>query len=644
MRTRRLIVVTPEGERELLFIGRLSAGRAPECDISIADTKISRRHAEFDASGPIPRVTDLGSRNGILVNGRKVGSADLAPGDIVTIGDAQVRFEEQAVAPPPAMSSSASGLDDRTAVLPPMHLQAASVPAELAETPSASPPVAASVAPPVAPEAGLDLPLVPASPPPPPPPSAPAVAVAAAAIPNDDRTAVLPRPVDRRPSSGASVAPASTATPAAASPAPPVGAARPAVAVPASPATHAAAAHPPVPAQADRQANSAAIPTAAPPVVAPAAPPPPASSPSSSTVPFATAGSAVPKASGGPRMSWGGFLTILVLLLGSIGVLLGVVPILSATSTTIDALATRQARTLAGWLGSAIRSDGTVDEDIVEAVRLQDGVTSAMLVDARSGRVVAPSRMMGRTLTDLPAGGADWRTLAAPVVTSGDGTTRDAVVPVRRGTVPHVAWIRYEPASGADSGLALVVALGSTLVLALAIVLLIKRHTAATLQYFTRQVELAVSGANAKVMQGTLVPGLERLPGIVSYLLEQRRARDGDAELPEGVTAAGLSGGPTVPAVVAPPPEPAWLEITPSLSVARVSAEAPAGVAGWEAAGGRHLLDVLTDGPVRNAVVQGLGALGMAAGAEVSVPVDGQPPIALRRESSGHVRVTFATR
>ena len=100
MRTRRLIVVTPEGDRELLFIGRLTIGRAPECDISLADTKISRRHAEFDASGPMPRVTDLGSRNGILVNGRKVGAADLVPGDVVTVGDAQIRFEERAIEVP----------------------------------------------------------------------------------------------------------------------------------------------------------------------------------------------------------------------------------------------------------------------------------------------------------------------------------------------------------------------------------------------------------------------------------------------------------------------------------------------------------------------------------------------------------------
>ena len=44
----RTIVATPEGERELLFIGRLTVGRAPECDISLADNKASRHHAEFE--------------------------------------------------------------------------------------------------------------------------------------------------------------------------------------------------------------------------------------------------------------------------------------------------------------------------------------------------------------------------------------------------------------------------------------------------------------------------------------------------------------------------------------------------------------------------------------------------------------------
>ena len=118
MRTRRLVISTPEGERALLFVGRLTAGRGPDCDISIADIKISRRHAEFDASGVVPRVIDLGSRNGILVNGRRVGSADLAPGDVVTLGDAVVRLEETASVPPDV--DWAARTEDRTVLLPPV--------------------------------------------------------------------------------------------------------------------------------------------------------------------------------------------------------------------------------------------------------------------------------------------------------------------------------------------------------------------------------------------------------------------------------------------------------------------------------------------------------------------------------------------
>jgi hypothetical protein len=100
-----------------------------------------------------------------------------------------------------------------------------------------------------------------------------------------------------------------------------------------------------------------------------------------------------------------------------------------------------------------------------------------------------------------------------------------------------------------------------------------------------------------------------------------------------------------VDAAVAVDPGPAWLEVTPSLLVAESSAHGPdAGATDWASAKGRHLLDVLDNGPIRNAVVQGLGALGMQAGAEATVPFAGGPPIVLRREPSGHVRVTLAAR
>jgi len=199
----------------------------------------------------------------------------------------------------------------------------------------------------------------------------------------------------------------------------------------------------------------------------------------------------------------------------------------------------------------------------------------------------------------------------------------DAYVPAGGGA--YIAWVRYERPSSDDTGLAIMVVLIATLVFAMLIALLIKRHTRSTLQHFTRQVELAVSGASHKVMQGTLMPGLERLPGVVTYLLEQRRA---SGAMPAGGHASGLNDTDE-PSLVAAPidPGPPWLEVTPSLMVADSSPHGPvAGAPGWSSARGRHLLDVLDNGPVRNAVVQGLGALGMQSGAEATVPLPGAAP------------------
>jgi len=263
-----------------------------------------------------------------------------------------------------------------------------------------------------------------------------------------------------------------------------------------------------------------------------------------------------------------------------------------------------------------------------------------MVLERASGRAVAPASLGNRPFSELPGVGESWRNITAPVVGRNDAFA-DAYVPAGGGA--YLVWVRYERPSSNDAGLAVVVALIATLVLAMLMAMVVKRHTRATLQHFTRQVELAVSGASSKVMQGTLIPGLERLPGVVSYLLERKGSSDsapGGAGVYETAETA-LPGMPAAPI----DPGPAWLEVTPSLLVAEASAHGPAGnEAAWASARGRHLLDVLDSGPMRNAVVQGLGALGMQAGAEATVPLGDTPPIVLRRESSGHVRVTLAAR
>ncbi len=81
----RLLIKNGSSEREMLLIGVIDVGRDPRCDISDANPLLSRKHAEFLPSDRGVVVRDLNSRNGILVNGRKVLEAVLRPGDVVQI-------------------------------------------------------------------------------------------------------------------------------------------------------------------------------------------------------------------------------------------------------------------------------------------------------------------------------------------------------------------------------------------------------------------------------------------------------------------------------------------------------------------------------------------------------------------------------
>lgn len=60
-------------------------GRHPRCDARIDSVTVSRRHCCVSANGGEVLIRDLGSLNGIRINGRRVDSGRLRPGDEVTI-------------------------------------------------------------------------------------------------------------------------------------------------------------------------------------------------------------------------------------------------------------------------------------------------------------------------------------------------------------------------------------------------------------------------------------------------------------------------------------------------------------------------------------------------------------------------------
>jgi pSer/pThr/pTyr-binding forkhead associated (FHA) protein len=69
-------------------------GRSRDCDVVLADGNVSRRHAEVRPTEGGWVVNDLGSTNGVLLNGRKIdGSAPLRAGDRFELGTSTLRFE-----------------------------------------------------------------------------------------------------------------------------------------------------------------------------------------------------------------------------------------------------------------------------------------------------------------------------------------------------------------------------------------------------------------------------------------------------------------------------------------------------------------------------------------------------------------------
>ena len=88
-------MVVAEGKRMPVGPGGAVIGRSRECDIVLQDSNVSRRHAEIRPSGGDGwTIADLGSTNGVKVNGRQIASATpLQPGDDIAVGTVEVKFE-----------------------------------------------------------------------------------------------------------------------------------------------------------------------------------------------------------------------------------------------------------------------------------------------------------------------------------------------------------------------------------------------------------------------------------------------------------------------------------------------------------------------------------------------------------------------
>ena len=93
------VILEVNGMKHPLDPPGIVIGRGTEADLRINDPGVSRRHAEIrvstnDTSGTDVSVVDLGSTNGMLVNGSRVQQATLEDGGTIKIGNTTmtVRF------------------------------------------------------------------------------------------------------------------------------------------------------------------------------------------------------------------------------------------------------------------------------------------------------------------------------------------------------------------------------------------------------------------------------------------------------------------------------------------------------------------------------------------------------------------------
>lgn len=89
----RLILLLKSSAPKLIDLkgDRTLIGREVDNDVQIDRPRISRHHAELRVEGETVWVSDLNSSNGTFVNGRQVQHQALHHGDVMRVGDCDIR-------------------------------------------------------------------------------------------------------------------------------------------------------------------------------------------------------------------------------------------------------------------------------------------------------------------------------------------------------------------------------------------------------------------------------------------------------------------------------------------------------------------------------------------------------------------------
>lgn len=91
----KLVLLNPNGPEQEFELAKIqvSLGRANTNDIILDDVRVSRNHARLECEPKGVTIVDLSSSNGTRVNGSIIERATLIPGDTISLGSQQLKYE-----------------------------------------------------------------------------------------------------------------------------------------------------------------------------------------------------------------------------------------------------------------------------------------------------------------------------------------------------------------------------------------------------------------------------------------------------------------------------------------------------------------------------------------------------------------------
>jgi hypothetical protein len=90
--TRASLELVDQAGQRISLPNQAIIGRMPGCDIQLDDPSVSRRHARISRATSGWLIEDLGSTNGIMVNGASVDREYLTGGEDIELGNVRLRF------------------------------------------------------------------------------------------------------------------------------------------------------------------------------------------------------------------------------------------------------------------------------------------------------------------------------------------------------------------------------------------------------------------------------------------------------------------------------------------------------------------------------------------------------------------------